>query len=138
MDQTNASERRPRLLVADDHALIRERVVDLLASSFEVVGVVSDGNELIAVAERLRPDIIVLDITMPGKTGIEAARQLRRTNCSAKLVFLTIHEQAQFVRRCMAEGASGYVVKSRLENDLVPAILDALSGRKFLSPPIKV
>ena len=138
MDQIDVSERRARLLIADDHAMVVERVVDLLGSMFEVVDVVDNGIELVEAAERLSPDIIVLDISMPGQTGIEAARQLRKKNCPAKLVFLTVHEQAQFVRRCMAEGALGYVGKSRLESDLIPAILEALSGRQYISPPPKM
>lgn len=134
MDEINLSKRRPRLLIADDHPMVCERVVDLLGSRFEVVDVVNNGIDLVEAAERLSPDIIVLDITMPGQTGIEAARQLRKKNCSARLVFLTVHEQAQFVRRCMAEGAMGYVVKSRLETDLIPAILEARCGRRYISP----
>lgn len=137
-DEINLSERRPRLLIADDHPMIRERVVDLLGSRFEVVDVVDNGIDLVEAAERLSPDIIVLDITMPGQTGIEAARQLRKKNCSAKLVFLTVHEQVQFVRRCMAEGALGYVVKSRLETDLIAAVLEARCGRRYISPPHKM
>jgi len=136
MQNEISSAHGPRILVADDHLLIRKRVMDLLESSFDVVGLVSNGKDLLIEAERLAPDLIVLDITMPELTGIEAARQLRNKGSSAKLVFLTIHEQVQFVRRCMAEGAMGYVIKSRLESDLVHAIQEALLNRHFLSPPL--
>jgi DNA-binding NarL/FixJ family response regulator len=78
----------------------------------------------------------VLDISMPGLTGIEAARQLREAGSSAKVVFLTVHERVEFVNACLAEGALGYVVKSRLAVDLIPAIREALSGHRFISPPV--
>lgn len=136
MNQVNPGERRPRLLIADDHALFRERVAALLNERFELVGAVSNGAELLKESEHLAPDVIVLDITMPKVNGIEAARELRKRNCPAKLVFLTVHDQKQFVRRCLAEGAMAYVVKSRLETDLIPAILNALSEQRFLSPPV--
>ena len=128
--------RRPRILVADDHLLIRERVTDLLETSFDVVGTVTNGKDLLTEADNFAPDIIVLDITMPGLSGIGAARRLRLNGSLAKLVFLTIHDQPQFVRRCMAEGAMGYVIKSRLESDLVRAIQDALFNKRFVSPPL--
>lgn len=126
--------RRPRVVVADDHALIRERVTELLGASFEVVAVVENGKDLLREAERSCPDLIVLDITMPGMNGIDAAHRLRISGSPAKLVFLTIHDQQRFVRRCMAEGARGYVIKSRLESDLVHALEEALLNRHFVSP----
>jgi CheY-like chemotaxis protein len=127
---------RARILVADDHVLIRERVTGLLESTFDVVGVVADGQELLNEARRLSPDVIVLDITMPALNGIDAARQLRLSASTAKLVFLTINEKVAFMRRCMAEGEMGYVIKSRLESDLIHAIEEALSGRHFISRPL--
>jgi DNA-binding NarL/FixJ family response regulator len=128
--------RRPRILVADDHSLIRERVMDLLQTSFEVVGMVTNGKDLLTEADNFGPDVIVLDITMRGLSGIGAAHRLRLNGSLAKLVFLTIHDQPQFVRRCLAEGAMGYVIKSRLESDLVHAIEEALFNRRFVSPPL--
>jgi DNA-binding NarL/FixJ family response regulator len=129
---------RPRILVADDHLLIRERVTDLLEPSFQVVGTVTNGKDLLTEADSVDPDVIVLDITMPGLSGIGAAHRLRLNGSQAKLVFLTIHDQPQFVRRCMAEGAMGYVIKSRLESDLMHAIEEVLSDRRFVSPPLKL
>lgn len=129
---------RPRILLADDHLLIRERVTDLLETSFEVVGAVTSGKDLLTEAENFVPDVIVLDITMPGLSGIGAAHRLKLDGSPAKLVFLTIHDQPQFVRRCMAEGAMAYVIKSRLESDLVHAIQEALLNRRFVSPPLKL
>jgi len=87
-------------------------------------------------AKRLHPDLIVLDISMPGFTGIEAAHELRASGSMAKMVFLTIHERVEFVHACLAEGALGYVIKSRLNVDLIPAIQEALCGRRFISPPV--
>lgn len=128
--------RRPRVLVADDHSLLRQRVTDLLEASFEVVGTVTNGKDLVTEADNVVPDVIVLDITMPGLSGIGAAHRLKLNGSRAKLVFLTIHDQPQFVRRCMAEGAMGYVIKSRLESDLLHAVEEALVDRRFVSPPL--
>jgi len=125
-----------RVLLADDHPPIIERVTELLQSSFEIIGAVGNGADLVAEAQRVQPDLIVLDISMPGLTGIEAARQLREAGSTAKLVFLTVHERVEFVHACLAEGALGYVVKSRMTVDLIPAIREALRGHRFISPPI--
>lgn len=112
------------------------RVIALLKPQFEVVGSVSDGGALVREAQRLQPDVIVLDITMPILTGIEAARQLHEVGSKAKLVFLTVHQDPAFVRECFAEGALGYVTKSRMMTDLIPAINEALSSRLFVSPSV--
>jgi DNA-binding NarL/FixJ family response regulator len=127
---------RPRVLLAEDHRPMLDRVISLLQKDFEVVGAVNDGQTLVSEAQRLQPDVIVLDITMPRLTGIEAARTLHKTGSTAKLVFLTVHQQTAFVRECLAEGGLGYVTKSRLISDLVPAIHEALSGQCFISPSI--
>jgi DNA-binding NarL/FixJ family response regulator len=132
-------EKRPsqtRILLADDHAPMIERVTSLLEPGFDVVGSVNNGADLVSEAARLQPDLIVLDISMPVLTGIQAAQELRQAGSTAKLVFLTIHERVEFVRACLAEGALGYVVKSRLAVDLLPAIHEALAGRRFISPPV--
>jgi len=125
---------RPRILLADDHQLILQRVRTLLQSLYEVVGSARSGREMISEAIRLRPDVIVADISMPDLSGIEAAHQLRRCGSPAKLVFLTIHVEDEFVNACFAEGALGYVVKAHMKTDLIPAINAALCGRSFISP----
>jgi DNA-binding NarL/FixJ family response regulator len=125
---------RPRVLLADDHPPMLERVASLLQPAYDVVGTVGDGSTLIREAERLQPDVIVLDITMPILTGIEAAHKLREVGSRAKLVFLTVHQEAAFVRECFAEGGLGYVTKSRLVTDLIPAIKEALLNHHFVSP----
>lgn len=123
---------RPRVLLVDDHQLVLERVTALLQSKFDVVGAARTGREMIAEAIRLKPDVIVADISMPGLSGIEAAHQLHEKGSTAKLVFLTIHSNDEFVA-CLAEGALGYVVKSHMKADLIPAINAALSGQSFIS-----
>ena len=109
-----------------------------LADECLVVGKVGDGLELLAEAERLHPDGIVLDITLPRLNGIEAARQLRRSHQSARLVFLTVHEDADYARAALDAGGLGYVVKARLASDLLPAIWAALADRRFVSPTISL
>ena len=107
----------------------------LLQSTFEVVGVAHNGLQMVEEALRLKPDIIVADISMPELDGIEAAHRLREMGAKASVVFLTIHESAEFVEACLAEGALGFVRKSHMKTDLVPAINAALAGRCFVSSP---
>ena len=126
----------PRILVADDHRPIQERVRKLLEASCEIVGAVDNGIALIEQAQSLHPDLILLDISMPGITSIEAAHELRESESTAKVVFLSVHEQVEFVHACLVEGALGYVVKSRLNADLIPAIQKALCGCRFISKPV--
>ena len=109
---------------------------DALAGEYLVVGSVGDGRELLAEAERLHPDVIVLDITMPQLDGIEAARQLQRSQRPARLVFLTVHEDADYARAALDAGGLGYVVKTRLASDLLPAIRAALADQPFISPTV--
>src|SRR5262245_19004448 len=93
----------------------------------------SDGQSLIEKVEQLEPDLILLDISMPVLNGIEAARQLRSVGSRAKIIFLTVHEDADYVRGALLAGAQGYVVKSRLATDLRVALVDVLAGRTFVS-----
>jgi len=127
---------RRRILLADDHPLLLERVTRFLQPTFEVVGVAHNGVEMVNEAMRLSPDIIVADISMPELDGIEAAHRLREMGATATIVFLTIHESSEFVEAGMAEGALGYVVKSHMKTDLIPAINAALSGRCFVSSTV--
>jgi len=132
------SAERPRVLLADDHAAMLALTATVLADECLVVGNVGDGYELLAEAERLHPDVIVLDITMPRLDGIQAARQLRRSSGPARLVFLTIYEDADYARAALDAGGLGYVVKRRLTSDLLPAIRAALADRRFVSPTISL
>ena len=132
------SAERPRVLLADDHPAVLAVTAAALADECLVVGRVGDGQELLAEAERLDPDVIVLDISMPRLDGVEAARQLRRSQRRARLVFLTVHEDADFARAAVDAGGLGYVVKARLASDLLPAIRAALADRRFISPTISL
>ena len=127
---------RPRLLLADDHVQVVETVTALLQPNFDIVGSVDNGTDLVLEVATLQPDVVISDISMRGLTGIEAVHELRTTGSKVKVIFLTVHEEEAFVRACMAEGASGYVVKSRLTLDLVQALREALAGRQFLSPSL--
>ncbi len=126
--------KRVRILLADDHREMLQRVVHLLRSEFEVVGAVNDGQALLEAASKLRPDVVVLDISMPVLNGLEATDRLREVGSRAKVVFLTVHEEPDFVHESLAKGALCYVVKPRLTSDLVPAIKEAVANRSFVSP----
>jgi DNA-binding NarL/FixJ family response regulator len=128
----NSGNRR-RVLLADDHLLVLKRVTTFLQPIFDVVGVAHNGLEMVDEAIRLKPDVIVADISMPGLDGIEATHRLREMGVTASVVFLTIHESPEFVEACLAEGALGYVVKSHMKTDLIPAINAAVSGQCFVS-----
>lgn len=124
---------RPRVLLADDNGPLLSRVAGLLARDFDVVGTVSNGRELLEVAHQLSPDLIVCDITMPLVDGFEAARRLRDTGSSAKVIFLTVHDDADFLREGLSVGAMGYVIKDKLLTDLSHALHEAVAGRQFVS-----
>jgi DNA-binding NarL/FixJ family response regulator len=125
---------RPRILLADDHPAVLKATNGLLKPQFDVVGTVVDGAMLVSEALRPFPDVIVADITLPVLSGIDAARQLRDSAPSAKIVFLTVHSEQQFVDACMAEGALGYVLKSHMKAHLIPAIQAALLGQSYVGP----
>jgi len=127
---------RSSVLLADDNRLLVKRVVEHLASSFDVVGVAYDGQDLVVKALRLTPDVVVVDITMPILTGIEAVHQLRDAGLETKFVFLTIHSESEFLEACLAEGAVGYVLKTQMKDDLIPAINAAVAGKQFVSSGI--
>ncbi len=128
--------RRPRVLLADDHEAFLAVEVRLLEPEFEIVTTAHDGREALEEAARLGPDALILDVSMPGLGGIEAARQLQASGSLAKVVFLTVHGDPDYVRAGLAAGAMGYVIKSRLASDLIPALREALAGRTFVSPSI--
>ncbi|HEV3449212.1 MAG TPA: response regulator transcription factor [Gemmataceae bacterium] len=125
-----------RVLLADDHQSFLAVAKRLLEPEFEVVKTVDNGEALLEEAAKLTLDVIVLDISMPKLNGIEAARQLRAAGTTAKLVFLTVHEDLDYVRGALAAGAQGYVVKPRLASDLLPALREVLASGRFISPTI--
>jgi DNA-binding NarL/FixJ family response regulator len=122
-----------RILIADDFTPVHTLVATLLGKSFEVVGTVSDGRAVIDAVLELKPDLLILDISMPGKNGLEVARQLKSLANPSKVVFLTAHRDDAIVAACLSAGAQGYVVKSFMNNDLIPTVNDALAGRIFVS-----
>jgi len=127
-----------RVLLADDHAAVLAQTINRLTGTFEIVGSVGNGLDLIKAVAQLDPDVVVLDITMPGADGIEVALKLQRAGCRAKLVFLTVHDDPDYMRAALQSGGSAYVVKSRLASDLVTAIHEAVAGRCFVSPTISL
>jgi len=128
-------DRRPTVVLADDHARVLSRVGELLADECNVVAGVSDGIKVVQAALKYKPDIVVLDIAMPGLDGIQAAREVRRCALPARLIFLTVQEDADYIRAAQDLGAS-YVVKRRMHIDLPLAIKEALAGRMFFSPRV--
>jgi DNA-binding NarL/FixJ family response regulator len=124
------------VLLADDHEDFLAVVVRHLQPHVAIIRTVSNGQALLEEAVRLVPDVIVLDISMPVLNGIEAARKLRQMGCPARLVFLTVHADEDFVQAALGAGAVGYVLKSELASDLLPCLREALVGRSFVSPAI--
>ena len=126
-----------RVLVADDQEAMLDRVARLLAIEFNVVGTVTDGQQVLEATLKLSPDVLVLDISMPVVNGIEAARRVISAGSKTRIVFLTMHDDPDFVWKALEVGALGYVIKSRLIADLVTAVREAHSGRSFLSPTLR-
>lgn len=127
------SDQRRRILIADDHEVMRRGMRGLLESHDEwaICGEAFEGKEVVAKSRELRPDLIIMDINMPGLTGIAAAQQIRRENPQAKILFFSVHESAQTVREVISAGAQGYVAKSRAGHDLVDAVRSVLGGGTF-------
>ena len=125
---------RPRLLLADDHTLLLEGIRLLLEPEFELVGSVEDGQALLAAAKTLKPDVILLDISMPVLNGIDAARRLRKILPSARLIFLTMHADADYVAEAFRAGAMGYLLKRAAASELLTAIREVLKGNHYVSP----
>jgi DNA-binding NarL/FixJ family response regulator len=128
--------KRPRVLLADDHALVLDGLRKILEPECEVVGAVEDGRSLLAAAKKLQPDIILLDISMPLLNGVEAARRLRAAAPDAKVIFVTMHADATYVAGAFRAGASGYVLKRCASLELLKAINQVLNGREYVTPLI--
>jgi DNA-binding NarL/FixJ family response regulator len=128
--------RPPRVLLADDHLLVAEALKSLLTPEFDLVGVVEDGRALVEAAGRLRPDVIVADITMPQLNGIDALVRLRQDGDQVPVVFLTMHRDVTFARRALEAGASGFVLKHSASVELIAALHAALEGKTYLTPQL--
>jgi DNA-binding NarL/FixJ family response regulator len=128
--------RRPRLLLADDHPLFLEGVRRLLENKYDVVGTVADGKALIAAAQSLQPDIIVVDISMPEMNGLAAAQIIRKTVPSAKFIVLSVHSEQAYAREAFRAGVKGFVSKRAAAAELLTAIKLVLGGRTYVTPLI--
>lgn len=128
---------RKRILLADDHAAMLEEAQRLLKQDYEIIGAVEDGEALVEEAQRLKPDVIISDISMPVMTGFEAAAQIRRSGLTAKLIFLTVQSSAPYLKKARALGADGYVLKVYANEQLPAAVSAVLAGRAYVSPELK-
>jgi DNA-binding NarL/FixJ family response regulator len=122
-----------RVIVADDIAVVLSAVSSLLRESFDVVALVSDGTAALEAILEHEPELAILDISMPGMSGIDVAREAKKQFTKTKIVFLTVHEDADILAACLSVGGLGYVIKVYMNNDLIPAMNAALRGRVFVS-----
>jgi DNA-binding NarL/FixJ family response regulator len=127
-----------RLVLADDNPEVLETLTDMLQSDYVVAGALSNGTSVLQKVAELKPDIIILDISLPDMTGFDVARQLKKRGCSAKVIFLTVHENIDFVRAAFELDAAGYVFKSRISSDLVEAINTISHGGRFSSAELSL
>ncbi len=125
-----------RVLLADDHALVVEGFRRILEAEFDVVGAAEDGITLVSDALRLKPDVVLIDISLPLLNGIEAARQIRKNLPEAKIVFVTMHADLSYLRDALRLGASGYLLKQSAGKELLKAVREALAGKTYLGPGI--
>jgi DNA-binding NarL/FixJ family response regulator len=127
---------RTRVLLADDHRMMRDGLAQILQSSCDIVGAVADGRALLASALQLKPDVVVLDIGMPLLNGLDAARQLKRKMPEVKIVFLTVNEDPELAAEAIRAGASSFLLKNSAASELVQAIQEAMQGRSYITPLI--
>ena len=125
---------KPRILLADDHRIVAEGLRSLLEPEFELVGIVEDGRALITATEKLQPDVIIADISMPLLNGIEAVRQIKKTNKDVKVIFLTMHPDVTYAVSALEAGALGYVLKHSAPSELITAVRRALKGKTYITP----
>ncbi len=126
------------IVLADDHRIVRQGLRALLSAEedFSVIGEADDGREALAVVERLNPDVLVLDLMMPGLNGLEVARQVHKHSPKVRIVVLSMHDDEGFVLEALANGVSAYVLKDSNSSDLVLAVREVAAGRRYLSPPL--
>ena len=127
-----------RLIIVDDHPEMVSTVTQLLRAHYDIIATTDKGSEAVEAVTVLDPDCVVLDISMPDLSGIEVAQRLKAIHSHAKIVFLTVHEDPDFVQEALAAGANGYVLKSQLTSDLPTALKRALAGHLFISPSINM
>jgi DNA-binding NarL/FixJ family response regulator len=129
--------KRPTVLLADDDRAFLDLVCQLLEPEFNVVGMVGDGQALLAAASDLHPDLLVTDISMPRLNGFQAARQLKKMQPTTRILFLSVHEEPVAVTEALAIGVDGYVVKRSAASDLIPALLQVFQGNRFVSSAVR-
>jgi len=128
--------KRARVLLADDHALMLDGIRNVLKTRYTVAGTVEDGKALVEAAIRLKPDLIILDITMPVLNGIDAAREIRHHLPKVKLLFVTMHTRPTYLQAALEAGANGYVVKSSGRKEILDAVAKVLRGRLHITPGV--
>lgn len=136
LNQNTRAERK-RILLADDHIAIIEEIRALVKDTYEVVGAVENGKKLVEAAQRLEPDLIITDISMPVMTGFEAACQIRALGVAAKLLFLTVQSSPAYLKRARSLGACGYVLKAYTTEQLAIAVSTILEGGTYFSPELE-
>ncbi|GAB4167411.1 MAG: response regulator transcription factor [Wenzhouxiangellaceae bacterium] len=127
-----------RVLLADDHAIVREGLKRILAENpaIELVGEAADGGEALGMARRLKPDVVVLDLSMPGRSGIDVLADLKKTVAGVRVLVLSMHPEDQFAVRCLRDGADGYLTKESAPEKLLGAIDRVWRGGKYVSPTL--
>jgi len=125
---------RAKILLADDHRIVAEGLRGLLEPDFELVGIVEDGRAMLEAVDKLKPDVVVADVSMPLLNGIEAVRQLKKKNKNIRVVMLTMHLDVTYAASAFEAGASGYVLKHSAPSELITAINSALKGRTYITP----
>ena len=123
-----------RVVLADDHYAMLDRVASILGAECTIVARATDGRQAVEATQHLRPDVLVLDISMPIFNGFEVARQLQSANIDVRVVFLTAYDDPEFINEALELGARGFVAKPRIASDLLFAIKEACAGRSFVSP----
>jgi DNA-binding NarL/FixJ family response regulator len=122
-----------RVVLAEDHAEVARQLCTLLANDYEVLDIVPDGRALVVKVAELKPDVVVSDVTMPGMNGLSAARAILDRNPEARIVFVTVQSEPDVVRRALALGVLGYVLKCDAGEELLAAVRSSLEGRQYLS-----
>lgn len=125
---------KPRVIIADDHALVAEGVTKLIERDVQLVGSVADGRALVQAVEKLNPDLALVDISLPLLNGLDACRQIKKANPTVKVIVLTMHLEKHFVTEAFRAGVSGYVLKQSVADELIFAIKEVLKGRTYVSP----
>jgi DNA-binding NarL/FixJ family response regulator len=126
--------KKPTILLADDHVVFAEGLRKILEPEFEVLGLVQDGRMMVAEVLRLKPDVVLADITMPLLNGIDAARQIRKAEPRAKIIFLTMHSDPIYAAEALDAGASGYLVKQSAAGEVLCAVRTVLKGKVYVTP----